>query len=447
MRIRDVVIGANASMYYRLNFSKIRGVFYPKSEQEVIQIILKANEQGLDITPKGGGSGLSGACTGGDRDRFMLSTLQMREILTISKDQGYVDVQPGATPNEINALLEPLRMKFYVAPSSRDIATVGGLISTDGGGNDTWVNGTMRDNTVHVKMVLYNGAQLVVDWNGVRSNDKSLEEELNQAGMTIHDVASSHGTLGIITELRVKIKPLVEEEVIGGVAEFNDYDSLGRAIQGLIDMEFPVRYGEALVQAHEDVRGNLKLPLLVLEYPRDDSLKDKLMKMTDFRPLGKEEVERLKDTRIKLPKRNPKEGIQVALFEGYGLHGRSLIEMNQSVTEINELLMEDGFRPFAKYGHAPSKWYLGNNSEAFGLVMHSREIRPEGRSGKEIFKTVSRIVDKCLELGITPKPEHKWPFSDEVKKKRIKELRDIIGGGFNSFILDENAKDVLGSMV
>ncbi len=447
MRIRDVVIGANASMYYRLNFSKIRGVFYPRSEQEVLQIVLKANEQGLDITPKGGGSGLSGACTGGDRERFMISTLQMREILTISKDQRYVDVQPGATPNEINDLLEPLKMKFYVAPSSRDIATVGGLISTDGGGNDTWVNGTMRDNTIRVKMILYNGAQLVVDWDGVRSNDKSLEEKLNRAGMTIHDVASSHGTLGIITELRVRIKPLVEEELIGGVAEFDDYDSLGQAIQSLIDAKFPVRYGEAIVQAHEDVRGDLRLPLLVLEYPRDDALQEKLTAIADFRHLSKEEVEYLKDTRIKLPKRNPKEGIQVALFEGYGLHGKSLTEMSHSITEVNELLMEDGFRPFAKYGHAPSKWYLGDNSEAFGLVMHSREIRPEGRSGKEIFKTVARIVDKCLELGITPKPEHKWPFSDDVKKKRIMKLRDIIGGGFNSFILDDNAGEVLGSMV
>jgi FAD/FMN-containing dehydrogenase len=70
----------------------------------------------------------------------MISSLQMKEVLSVSKDQGYVDVQPGATPDEINALLAPLKMKFYVTPSSRDIATVGGMLNTDGGGNDAWVN-------------------------------------------------------------------------------------------------------------------------------------------------------------------------------------------------------------------------------------------------------------------------------------------------------------------
>ncbi len=447
MRIRDVVIGANASIYYRLDFSKIKGVFYPRSEDEVVAVIQQARKDGVELTAKGGGSGLSGACTGGDRERYMLSTLQMRQILTISKDQQYVDVQPGATPNEINALLEPLGMKFYVAPSSRDIATVGGLLSTDGGGNDTWVNGTMRDNTIRVKMVLFNGTKLTVDWNGVTSSDKELEEALNHAGMTIHDVASSHGTIGIITGLRVKIKPIITEHLVGGVAEFDGYNELGATLQKLISAEFPARYGEALVYAHDDVRGDLHIPLLILEFPDKEELQEQLGEITDFTPLDSAGVERLKDVRIKLPKRNPKEGIQVALFEGYGLHGNSLTNMHHSLMELNELLRQDGFEPFAKYGHAPSKWYLGDNSAAFGLVMHSREIRPPGKSGREIFETVARIVEKCDELGITPKPEHKWPFSDKTKKKRILELRKIIGGGFNSFILDENADEILGAMV
>ncbi|MHA2376793.1 MAG: FAD-binding oxidoreductase [Candidatus Thorarchaeota archaeon] len=158
MKIRDVVIGANASMYYRMNFKKIKGVFYPRTEQEVIEAVTQAHEKRIDVTPKGGGSGLSGACTGGNRDRIMISSLRMRDVITVSKDQGYVDVQPGATPDEINELLEPLKMKLWVAPSSRDVATVGGILSTDGGGNDTWVNGTMRDNTIRVRMVLYDGS-------------------------------------------------------------------------------------------------------------------------------------------------------------------------------------------------------------------------------------------------------------------------------------------------
>ncbi len=445
MKLRDIAMGANASMYYRLDFKKIRGVYYPRNETEVLDAIAFAREHNYDVTPKGGGSGLSGACTGGNRHRVMLSSLQMAEILTISKDQGYVDVQPGATPDEINALLEPMGMKFYVAPSSRDIATVGGILSTDGGGNDTWESGTMRDNTLRVRMLTYDGRQLIVDWDGVRSNDPELEEKLNKRGMTIHDVASSHGTLGFITEVRVAIKPLSTESVASALAEFEDYDALGQAIVQMIERKSPIRYGEAIVMAHPDVREDLNPPLLILEFVED--YEEELKEFIDIRKLDADEVERMKDVRIKLPKRNPKEGNQVALFEGYGFHGDSLRNMQRSLDEIDSLLIRRDLTPFAKYGHDPSKWYLGNNSPAYGLVMHSREIRPEGKSGEQIFGTVLDIVEKCEELGVTPKPEHKWPFSDKVKKSRMEELREALGVGFNTFILDNDCDGVLSSMV
>ncbi|MFX1416353.1 MAG: FAD-binding oxidoreductase [Promethearchaeota archaeon] len=445
MKLRDIAIGANASMYYRLDFKKIRGVYYPRTEKEVLDAIAFAREHNYDVTPKGGGSGLSGACTGGNRDRIMLSSLQMAEILTISKDQGYVDVQPGATPDEINALLEPIGMKFYVAPSSRDIATVGGILSTDGGGNDTWESGTMRDNTLRVRMLTYDGRQLIVDWKGVKSDDHELEAKLNKRGMTIHDVASSHGTLGFITELRVAIKPMGTESVAAGLAEFEDYDALGNAIDQMIKRESPIRYSEAIVMAHPDVREDLNPPLLILEFLKN--YEAELMEFVDFRTLEADELERMKDVRIKLPKRNPKEGNQVALFEGYGFHGDSLRNLQRSLDEIDSLLISHDLVPFAKYGHAPSKWYLGNNDPAYGLIMHSREIRPEGKSGEQLFETVLEIVGKCEELGVTPKPEHKWPFSDKAKNSRMEELREAIGEGFNTFILDDDCDNVLSSMV
>lgn len=445
MKLRDYAIGANASMYYRLKFRYIKGVYYPRSEEDVLNAILKAKERGIDVTPKGGGSGLSGACTGGNRERFMISSIWMRELITISKDQGFIDVQPGATPDEINAVLEPMGMKLWVTPSSRDIATVGGILCTDGGGNDTWVNGSMRDNTLRVKMLLYNGKKLTVDWDGVKCEDTQIETELNKMGMTIHDIASSHGTLGFITELRLAIKPISSEETIGGIAEYADYNALGKALSIMIEKKSPVKYGEAIVMAHDDVREGLNPPLLTLEFP--ESYESEMKEITDFKKLPPTDVQKMKDIRIKLPKRQPKVGLQVALFEGYGFHSKSLLDMQHGIEEINALLIENELTPFAKYGHAPSKWYIGDNSPTYGLIMHSREIRPEGRTGKEIYATITQIVAKCEELRITPKPEHKWPFSDDVKKERIRELREVLGQGFNTFILEPDYDSVLGSMV
>ncbi len=445
MKLRDIAIGANASMYYRLNFKKIKGVYYPRTEADVLAAIAFAREHGYEVTPKGGGSGLSGACTGGDRERIMMSSLQMTQVLNISKELGYADVQPGATPDEINAILEPIGMKFYVAPSSRDIATVGGILSTDGGGNDTWVNGTMRDNTIKVKMVTYDGRRLTVSHDGVSSDDPDLEAELNRIGMNIHDVASSHGTLGFITELKVIIRPLVSEKLVGALAEFGDCNQLGQAVDWMIKRNSPIRYGETIVTAHPDVREGFNPPLLILQYP--ETYEDELKQFVDIQRLDKEGLGRMKDIRIKLPKRNPKEGVQFALFEGYGFHEESLRNMQYTLDEIDALLQSNNLVPFGKYGHAPSKWYLGNNSPTYGIILHSREIRPEGKTGPELLQILLDIVDKCEELGVTPKPEHKWPFSDKAKRDRVEQIRKVLGQGFNSFILDEECDDVLSSMV
>lgn len=446
MKLRNIVAGANASIYYRLDFEKIKRVFYPENTEDVRDAISYARKHEYDVTPKGAGSGLSGACTGGNRGRVIISTLRMNKILDVSTEQGYVDVHPGTTPDEINALLEPKDMKFWVAPSSRDVATVGGILNTDGGGNDTWVNGTMRDNTLRVELMLYDGREISVDKDGVESEDPELQRELNNKGLTIDDIASSHGTLGFITQLRVAIRPFPDEELIGALVEYENYDRMGKTIHEMISRNSPIRYGESIIMAHEDIRENLSPPLQILEFP--EHYAEELGEITDYRQLDRAELEQLKDTRIKLPKRNPKEGTQLALFEGYGLHDDSLLNMEQSIEHINEVLREHNLIPFAKYGHAPSKWYMGNNEPAYGIIMHSREIRPKGQSGEDIFETVLALVDRCKELGITPKPEHKWPFADKDKKQRITELRKIMGRGFNSFILAKDcATSTLRTMV
>ena len=432
-------------MYYKLNFRKIKGVYYPRSTPEVVAAVKHAQSNGFTVTPKGGGSGLSGACTGGDDERVMISSLQMKEILTVSKDQGYIDVQSGINPDQINAILDPMGVHFYVAPSSRDIATVGGILSTDGGGNDTWVNGTMRDNTIRTQMVLYDGRLLTVDHNGVKSSDAELEARLNNIGMNLNDVASSHGTLGFITELRLRIRPITKETLIGGLAEFSECNALGKALTDMIAANSPIRYGEAITTAHKDVREGFDPPLLILEFPEENA--NDIKAITDYKPLDAKELARMKDVRVKLPKRNPNEGVQFALFEGYGFHGDSLLHLQDSLNEIEALLNRHQMAPFGKYGHGPSKWYLGDNTPTYGLILHSREIRPEGKTGEELLNVVLELVDKCLELGVTPKPEHKWPFSDVDKKRRLDEIRQVIGDGFNPFLLSPECNDVLSSMV
>jgi hypothetical protein len=294
-------------------------------------------------------------------------------------------------------------------------------------------------------MVLYDGRLLTVDNKGVKSNDPDLETRLNEIGVTLHDVASSHGTLGFISEMRLLIRPTIKETLIGGLAEYTECNALGQALTTMIERNSPIRYGEAITSAHKDVREGFNPPLLILEFPQENE--EDIKDITDYKQLDSEQLAKMKDIRIKLPKRNPNEGIQVALFEGYGFHGESLLKLQDRLDEIDALLIDHGMTPFAKYGHGPSKWYIGDNTPTYGLILHSREIRPEGKTGDALLKTVLAIVDKCDELGVTPKPEHKWPFSDADKKKRLDEIRQIIGEGFNPFLLSPDCNDVLSSMV
>ncbi|RLI55717.1 MAG: hypothetical protein DRO93_11740 [Candidatus Thorarchaeota archaeon] len=81
------------------------------------------------------------------------------------------------------------------------------------------------------------------------------------------------------------------------------------------------------------------------------------------------------------------------------------------------------------------------------MVMHSREIRPPEQSPKEVLATILEIVDACEELGVTPKPEHKWPYSDMAKKTRLSQLREVLGQGFNNFIFCDDCAEALAKMV
>ncbi|MCK5152295.1 MAG: hypothetical protein KAQ65_10650, partial [Candidatus Thorarchaeota archaeon] len=241
------------------------------------------------------------------------------------------------------------------------------------------------------------------------------------------------------------IKPITESPVVGGVVDYPDNTAAGDALTEMIAKETPIAYGEVIASAHVDVREDLTPPVHVIEIP-EEALPG-LKEIVDIKQLPPEEVARMKDIRIKLPKRQPKVGKQVALFEGYGFHTESLKNMQDRIDEVDELLRSHSLEPFAKYGHGPSKWYLGDNTPAYGIVLHSREIRPEDKSGKEIYQAVLDLVELCKKLKITPKPEHKWPFADDIKNARLMELRQVLGEGFNEFMLDPNCNDVLASMV
>ena len=452
-KLNKIIIGANASIFQKIDPDSNIAVFTPTNETELKEAITFARENSLPITTKGGGSGLSGACTGASRKKVVISTMRMKSVFEMNFKEGYAIVEPGITPDELNEIvrLQKANWKFFVAPSSRDIATLGGILSTDGGGNDAWLAGTMVDNVLSVEIIDYNNNKITVeqikntrDKSNVKitSENKELEKQLQEANFSLMDIAGSHGVLGFISKLKVEIKALPDVgELSYALTHCNNLNAFGRVIHALIESDIPLTYGESIVQAeHPEISGETNPPMFILEYPA--TYNEKMSKIianipdANFSEVEKEEFERMKDIRIKMAKRNPPEGYQIALFEGYGIYGDNLERFEEIIKEINETLGRHSFLPFIKFGHAPSCWHVGNE-KIKGIIMHSREKRPENLTRDLVFNGIVDLVKTCEKLGVTPKPEHKWPFSKTTKKyKRLTELTKILGENFNPFLLD-----------
>jgi hypothetical protein len=450
-KLKQYIIGANASIFQKIDPDTNIKVFTPTNDVEIKMAIDFAKENKLPITSKGGGSGMSGACTGSSRDKVVISAMRLKKIHEINFDEGFAIVEPGITPDELNEAIQEKRpdWKFFVSPSSRDIATLGGMLGTDGGGNDAWLAGTMVDNTLEIEMIDYNNNTIVLERidNDVRkakitSTDDKLAKQLKDKNFSIIDIAGSHGTTGFISKMKVEIKPIPKEGKLSyALAHAKGLNPYGTLIYKLIEHDIPLTYGEGIVEArHPEVSDKTNPPMFIFEYPEkfDEKVKQICNDIDgiEYTSIDKEKFEYMKDIRIKMAKRNPPEGYQMAIFEGYGIYGENLLRFEEVIKKINETLESQTFTPFIKFGHAPSVYYE-DDKKIKGMIMHSREKRPDDLTPKVVFDTIIALVNICEEMGVTPKPEHKWPYSKNTgKHKRLIELTKILGKQFNPFILD-----------
>ncbi|MEE2992314.1 MAG: FAD-binding oxidoreductase, partial [Gemmatimonadota bacterium] len=123
--IAKVLYSTDASMY-QIN---PLGVVYPEHTQDVSRIIRLAYENGIPITPRGGGTSLGGQAVG--RSLQMDLSKHMNRIIEINVEERWARVQPGVVLDELNAHLKPMGLLFApdVSPSNR--ANVGGMIGNN----------------------------------------------------------------------------------------------------------------------------------------------------------------------------------------------------------------------------------------------------------------------------------------------------------------------------
>ncbi len=178
-----------------------------------------ASRHGIPVVPRGAGTGLAGAATAGAGE-IVLSTRAMTAIRELAVPDELVVVEPGLINADLNRMLAPHGLWWAPDPASRAISTVGGNIATNAGGLLCAKYGVTREAVLGLGVVLADGTFLRVGHRSVK-------------GVTGFDLTAlligSEGTLGVIVEATLRLRPLPRgpRVTIGGL--FPDVVSAARA--------------------------------------------------------------------------------------------------------------------------------------------------------------------------------------------------------------------------
>ena len=183
-------------------------VVWPETTEQVQAAVRWASEHGVSVVPRGAGTGLAGSATAG-AGSLVVCLERMNKVLEVSADDRLCVVQPGILNDELNAVLHKDGLWWPPDPASKAISTVGGNIAANAGGFLCAKYGVTQQWVLGLTVVLADGRVMSMGRRTVK-------------GVSGYDVTSmligSEGTLGIIVECVLKVRPLQSAEVATLVA-------------------------------------------------------------------------------------------------------------------------------------------------------------------------------------------------------------------------------------
>ena len=192
---------------------------WPTSTEQISRIVRLANEHRFPVVPRGAGTGLTGAAVpvaGG----LVLDICRMNKIIDVRITDRQVVVQPGVIYADLEKALRPYGFFFPPDPASGSVCSIGGNVATNAGGMRGAKYGVTRDYVMGLEVVLPDGR---VTRTGTHCMKSASGYDLTRL------FVGSEGTLGIFTEITLKISPRPTAEKTG-VAHFKDLRDAGRSV-------------------------------------------------------------------------------------------------------------------------------------------------------------------------------------------------------------------------
>ena len=234
-------------------------VVFCESTQEVAFVVTQAATYAVPVIPFGVGSSLEGhllAVQGG----VSIDLSRMNRVVRINAEDLTVTVQAGVTREQLNREIKDTGLFFPIDPGAN--ATLGGMAATRASGTNAVRYGTMKDNVLATTVVSADGS---VMRTGTRAKKSAAGYDLTRL------LVGSEGTLGVMTELTVKLYPL-PEAVSAAVCFFPSIDAAVQTTIAIIQMGVPIARCELLdANAIRAVNRHSKLtlreaPMLLMEF-------------------------------------------------------------------------------------------------------------------------------------------------------------------------------------
>jgi D-lactate dehydrogenase (cytochrome) len=239
-------------------------VVWPQTKEEVCDILRCCHRLGVPVIPFGAGSSLEGhvaAPHGG----VCVDVSRMDSVLALHAEDGDCVVQPGVTREGLNTFLKGTGFFFPVDPGAN--ATIGGMVSTRASGTTTLRYGSMTHNVLALEVALADGRLIRV---GTRARKSSAGYDL------VHLLIGAEGTLGIITEITLRLHPLPQAVAAASVA----FPTLSDAIATVTELsmtglpfariEFLDEHQIRACNQHSNLE-LVEMPTLFLEFHGNDS--------------------------------------------------------------------------------------------------------------------------------------------------------------------------------